>query len=291
MRAIDLAEKDALDASAVGHKAANLARFAASFRVPPAFCLSTSVYDELRGALEPGGDVERDALRRCVADAYERLAASIGMHDPRVAVRSSATGEDSADASFAGQHETILDVSGVDDVVAAVLACWRSAGNDRVTAYRARQGIIAPVHVAVLVQQMVNADTSAIAFGVDQVTGDKSVVVIDAARGLGDKIASGEITPDRYTVRKGDLAVSGTGALAEREAREIARLTIALERENGHAVDVECAFANGDLYLLQCRPITTLASFPVEWRHPDDAKLHWRRDDAHFGEPVPRLVT
>ena len=291
MRAIDLAEKDALDPSAVGHKAANLARFASTFRVPPAFCLSTSVYDELRHALDEDGREERAALRACVADAYERLAAKVGVREPRVAVRSSATGEDSADASFAGQHETILGVAGVDAVVDAVLECWRSAGNERVTAYRARQGIDAAVHVAVLVQEMVDADASAIAFGADPVTGDRAVVVIDAAAGLGDKIASGDVTPDRYVVSKSDLDVRGSGTLDEHQAREVARLVLALERDNGHTVDVECAFADGELYLLQCRPVTTLAAFPVEWRHPDDAKLHWRRDDAHFGEPSPRLVT
>ena len=77
MRAIDLAEREALDPAAVGHKAANLARFAASFRVPPAFCLSTSVYDELGAALTPEGTSEREALTLCVADAYERLAGAI----------------------------------------------------------------------------------------------------------------------------------------------------------------------------------------------------------------------
>ena len=292
MRAIDLAEREALDPAAVGHKAANLARFAASFRVPPAFCLSTSVYEELRAALTPEGTAEREALTLCVADAYERLAGTIGTREPRVAVRSSATGEDGAEASFAGQHETILNVSGVDAVVEAVLECWRSAGNERVTAYRKEKGIDAPVHVAVLVQQMVDSDVSAIAFGVDPVSGDRDVVVIDAAAGLGDKIAAGDITPDRYRVRKSDLAVVARSgdALTEAQAQEIATLVLALERETGHAVDVECAFAKGELYLLQCRPITTLANaFPVEWRHPDDARLHWRRDDAHMGGPIPRL--
>jgi pyruvate,water dikinase len=295
MRAIDLAEREALDPAAVGHKAANLARFAASFRVPPAFCLSTGVYNELRAALSPEGTTEREALRLCVADAYERLAATLGVRDPRVAVRSSATGEDSADASFAGQHETILNVSGVSAVVEAIFDCWRSAGNERVTAYRKEKGIDAPVQVAVLIQQMVDADVSAIAFGVDPVNGDRDVVIIDAAPGLGDRIAAGEITPDRYTVRKSDLSVTASDgdALSEAQARAIAKLVLALERVNGHEVDVECAFAKDELYLLQCRPITTLAaSFPpVEWGHPNDAKLHWRRDDAHLGAPVPRLVT
>ena len=292
MQAIDLAHKDALDPAAVGHKAANLARLAASYRVPPAFCLSTSVYDELKAALGPGGNAERATLRQCIAEAYERLAASIGTREPRVAVRSSATGEDSADASFAGQHETILNVSGDHAILEAVLECWRSAGNERVTAYRKEKGIDAPVQVAVLVQQMVDADVSAIAFGVDPVSGDQEVVVIDAALGLGDKVAAGDITPDRYVVRKSDLSVTGPalGAFDERQARAVAKLVLALGVENGHNVDVECAFANDELFLLQCRPITTLANaFPVEWRDPADAKLHWRRDDAHMGGPVPRL--
>ena len=292
MQAIDLAHKDALDPAAVGHKAANLARFAASYRVPPAFCLSTSVYDELKAALGPGGNAERATLRQCIAEAYERLAASIGTREPRVAVRSSATGEDSADASFAGQHETILNVSGDHAILEAVLECWRSAGNERVTAYRKQQGINAEVRVAVLIQQMVDSDVSAIAFGIDPVSGDREVIVIDAAEGLGDKIAAGDITPDRYVVRRADLGVTGPvlGSLDEVQARAIAKLVLALERENGHPVDVECAFADDELYLLQCRPITTLANaFPIEWRDPKDATLHWRRDDAHVGAPVPRL--
>ncbi|MEK7862141.1 MAG: PEP/pyruvate-binding domain-containing protein, partial [Chloroflexota bacterium] len=244
------------------------------------------------GALEPGGETARADLRAGIADAYARLERAVGMSGVRVAVRSSATGEDSADASFAGQHETILDVHGVDAVVEAVLECWRSAGNERVTAYRKEKGITAPVQVAVLVQQMVPSDVSAIAFGVDPVSGDGSVVVIDAAAGLGDKSASGEITPDRYVVQRGDLAVRGSdGALTEDGAREIAQLVQALEAESGHPVDIECAYAQGQLHLLQCRPITTLASeFHVEWRHPDDAKLHWRREDAHHAGPSKRLA-
>ncbi|HEX4744522.1 MAG TPA: PEP/pyruvate-binding domain-containing protein [Candidatus Limnocylindria bacterium] len=293
MRAIDLGDRAAQDPGAVGHKAANLARLASAFRVPPAFCLSTAVYDELKGALGPDGDAARAALRNVVAEAYARLGAAVGEPDVRVAVRSSATGEDGTDASFAGQHETILDVQGADAVVEAVLECWRSAGNERVTAYRRQKGIDAPVHVAVLVQQMVRSDVSAIAFGVDPVSGDGSVIVIDAARGLGDKIASGEVTPDRYVVLREDLAVRGPadGTLSADEARGIAKLVLALEQENGHAVDVECAYAANQLYLLQCRPITTLASaFPVEWSHPDDAKLHWRREDAHQSGPSRRLA-
>ena len=294
MRVIALGEAESLDASAVGHKAANLARFAANYRVPPAFCLSTSVYRELRPALEPGGGAEREALRAGIAEGYGGLAARVGEREPRVAVRSSATGEDSAEASYAGQHETILNVRGVDAILDAVLECWRSVASERVAAYRREKGIAAEVQVAVIVQQMVDADTSAIAFGADPVSGDTAVIVIDAAAGLGDKIASGEITPDTYRIQKDPLEVTlrHGDALNDGEILAIAKLVLALEEENGHEVDIECAFAKGELYLLQCRPITTLAaSFPVTWRKPGDEKLHWRRDDAHSGEPHPRLVT
>ena len=167
------------------------------------------MHDDLKAALTPEGTRERTELRALVADAYARLSAQVGVDEPRVAVRSSATGEDGDEASFAGQHETILDVAGVDNVVDAIVECWRSAGNERVTAYRREKGIDAAVSVAVLVQRMVDADIAAIAFGVDPVSRDRDVVVIDAARGLGDKIASGEVTPDRYVVRKSDLAVTG----------------------------------------------------------------------------------
>lgn len=294
MLAIPLGHADSLDASVVGHKAANLARFAATFRVPPAFCLSTSVYAELKTALAAGGATERSALRVAIAAAYASLAAHVGEAEPLVAVRSSATAEDGADASFAGQHETILNVRGVDAVAEAVLDCWRSVASEHALAYRKEKGIDAPLDIAVLVQQMVDADVSAIAFGVDPVSGDDTVVTIDAATGLGDRIASGDVTPDRFSVRKSDLDVVARhgDVLTDAQLREVAKLVLALERANGHAVDVECAFSRGELYLLQCRPITTLAeAFPVAWRHPDDAKLHWRRDDAHFGGPVPRLVS
>ena len=294
MRVIALGEAESLDASAVGHKAANLARFAANYRVPPAFCLSTSVHAELSAALSPGGAAERAALRAGIADGYARLSDRIGATDPRVAVRSSATGEDSGEASFAGQHETILNVRGVDAVLDAVLECWRSVASERAVAYRREKGIDADIKVAVLIQQMVDADAAAIAFGADPVSGDTEVILIDAAAGLGDKIASGEITPDSYRVQKSSLEISRKDGdtLSETEVVEIAKLVLALEQENGHEVDVECAFAKGELYLLQCRPITTLAAaFPVAWRKPGDEKLHWRRDDAHSGEPHPRLVT
>ncbi|HEY6203818.1 MAG TPA: PEP/pyruvate-binding domain-containing protein [Candidatus Limnocylindria bacterium] len=277
----------------MGNKAANLARLAAHFRVPPGFCVDASVYEALGAAMGQDG-AERRELHAIVAAGHRSLAQLTGIPEPLVAVRSSAIGEDGAESSFAGQHETILNVRGIEAVTDAVLDCWRSAASDRATAYRRARGIDAPPRIAVLVQQMVPSDVSAIAFGVDPITQDRTVVVIDAAAGLGDRIASGEVTPDRYVVRKADLTFVErhyAGALSDAEARAIAELVVKLEDHNEGAVDVECAIADGELYLLQCRPVTTLNNdFPIEWRDARDAQLHWRRDDAHFNGPVPRLL-
>jgi phosphoenolpyruvate synthase/pyruvate phosphate dikinase len=282
-----LGEPASLDATTVGGKTANLGRLATAFRVPPGFCLDVSAFDELRPALD--GDAEaRARLRELVAVSYADLARRVGEPEPRVAVRSSAIGEDAADASFAGQHETVLDVGGVDAIVDALLECWRSVSSDRAMAYRRQRGITGTPRIAVLVQLMVPADASAIAFSADPVSGARDVVVVNAAKGLGDAIASGTITPDSYTVRKADLAIASRSsadgaALGDAEIAAIARLAIQLETVMGGPVDVECALVDGTLHLLQCRPITTLAEeFPVTWDDPEDAKLTWSREDSHF---------
>src|SRR5438309_8290959 len=280
-----LGEPSSLDATTVGGKTANLGRLATSFRVPPGFCLEASAFDELRPALD-GNPRARARLRELVAASYADLASRVGEREPRVAVRSSAIGEDSGDASFAGQHETVLDVGGVDAIVDALLGCWRSVYSDRATVYRRQRGITGTPRIAVLVQLMVPADASAIAFSADPVSGARDVVVVNAARGLGDAIASGTITPDSYTIRKADLVISsrtsGTdpGAIPDGDIKAIARLAIQLETVMGGPVDIECALRGDVLHLLQCRPITTLADeFPVTWDDPEDAKLTWERED------------
>ena len=291
-----LGEPASLDATTVGGKTANLGRLATSFRVPPGFCLDVSAFDELRPALD--GDARaRARLRELVAASYADLGRRVGEREPRVAVRSSAIGEDSGDASFAGQHETVLDVGGVDAIVEALLECWRSVYSERAAAYRTQRGIAGTPRIAVLVQLMVPADASAIAFSADPVSGARDVVIVNAARGLGDAIASGTITPDSYTVRKRDLVIASRmctdgGALADGDVAAIARLAIQLETVMGGPVDVECALRGGQLHLLQCRPITTLADeFPVIWDDPEDAKLTWAREDAHFDHVMSPLGT
>src|SRR5438045_9041864 len=119
-----LGEPASLDATTVGGKTANLGRLATSFRVPPGFCLDVAAFDELRPALD-GDAAARARLRELVAASYADLARRVGEPEPRVAVRSSAIREASGDASYAGQHETVLDVGGGDEIVAAIIKCWR----------------------------------------------------------------------------------------------------------------------------------------------------------------------
>src|SRR5438067_9103433 len=221
----DLASRDA---QKVGAKAATLSRLADRFRVPAGFCLDASVFDELGPALE--GDREALATLRAIVDAgHQELERLIGRTGPAVAVRSSAIGEDGSESSFAGQHETILDVHGVDPIVDAVLACWRSASSDRAVAYKKERGITDKPRVAVLVQELVPADAAAIAFSADPVSGDRETLVIDACLGLGEAIASGAVTPDTYAVRKHDVAIlkrtvaGDRSALNDEQVREVAR--------------------------------------------------------------------
>jgi phosphoenolpyruvate synthase/pyruvate phosphate dikinase len=222
-----------------------------------------------------------------LAAAYWELAKLCGVSALGVAVRSSGVDEDGAAASFAGQHESYLNVVGPDAVAGAVWRCWESAYTARALEYRRRQEHLRDrVRLAVLVQQLVAADVSAVVFSANPVTGSREEVVIDAGWGLGETIVGGTVTPDTYVVRKEVLAVvsqtisektrmtvpvpGGTRevetprflrarpALDEEQAVEMARLAWVLEEEMGWPVDVECAYKGGRLYLLQCRPVTAL---------------------------------
>ena len=292
-----LGDEHSRDERRVGAKAATLSRLADRFRVPAGFCLDASVFDELGPAMA-GDRAALRALRALVEAGHGELEARTGRAGPTVAVRSSAIGEDGAQASFAGQHETVLDVRGVDAIADAVLRCWRSASSERAVAYRKERGITDPPRVAVLVQELVPAEAAAIAFSADPVTGDRDTLVIDACLGLGEAIASGAVAPDTYAVRKADVAIvkrtipGDRAALDDQQVREVARLVLAVEATHRGPVDIECAFAGGALYLLQSRPITTLrppAAFPVEWDDPADATLTWEREDVHMDECRPAL--
>ena len=283
------------DCVLLGGKASNLCHLAAEHRVPPGFCLTADAFDH---ALTTGLVADEDSapaslpseLFEELVRAYRGLAERCGLDAPSVAVRSSALDEDGAGASFAGQHDTYLNVVGATAVAEAVARCWASVRSPRALEYRRRQGLpLDGVRIAVLVQQLIPADVSSVVFSANPVTGSRDEVMINASWGLGESIVGGTVTPDTYVVRKADMAIvsrqiaekrqmtvmvpGGTREVAvprflrsqptlrDDQAVEMARLGVTLEGRMGHPVDVECAVHAGQLYLLQCRPITTLAGF------------------------------
>jgi pyruvate,water dikinase len=262
----------------VGGKAANLSRLARLYyRVPDGFSLPATVTDM----------VHPSDLRNEITSAISDLMACHKLPDFIAAVRSSAVDEDGATASFAGQHETYLNIVGADAIIQAVTSCWESARSEHALEYRRRQGLsVENPQIAVFVQQLVASDVSAVVFSANPITGNRNEIVINASWGLGESIVGGTVTPDTYIVRKSDLAVlqrviaekqhmtvsapggthevdvprflRNTASLKDEQVIEMAKLALTLEGTMEHPVDVECAYAAGELYLLQCRPITTL---------------------------------
>jgi len=278
MNLLWLGDPKSFDPGLVGGKAANLSRLARMVhRVPDGFSLPVTVMDEVHPL----------DLRNEITTAISDLMACHSLPDFIAAVRSSAVDEDGATASFAGQHETYLNIVGADAIIQAVTGCWESARSEHALDYRRQQGLsVECPQIAVLVQQLVAADVSAVVFSANPITGNRDEVIINASWGLGESIVGGTVTPDTFIVRKSDLAVvqcviadkqrmtvsapGGTHevdvprflrnitSLNDEQVIEMAKLALTLEVTMEHPVDVECAYAGGELYLLQCRPITTL---------------------------------
>jgi phosphoenolpyruvate synthase/pyruvate phosphate dikinase len=278
MNLLWLGDPKSFDVSLVGGKAANLSRLARMYhRVPDGFSLPVTVMDEAHPL-----DL-RDEITAAISDLMDCHS----LPDFIAAVRSSAVDEDGATASFAGQHETYLNIVGADAIIQAVTRCWESARSEHALDYRRQQGLsVERPQIAVLVQQLVAADVAAVLFSANPITGNRDEVVINASWGLGESIVGGTVTPDTFIVRKSDLTVvqrviadkqrmtisapggtrevdiprflRNTTSLNDEQVIEMAKLALTLETTMGHPVDVECAYAEGELYLLQCRPITTL---------------------------------
>lgn len=304
----------------VGGKAANLGELsAARLPVPPGFCLTTSAYryalsaigmEDIFALLQDAEASDLDELNRLaararslvldagvptdVAEAVRAAYRKLGDAAP-VAVRSSATAEDLAFASFAGQQDTFLNVVGADAVLDAVSRCWASLWTDRAVSYRTTNGIDhSTVTLAVVVQEMVDSATAGVMFTANPVTGRRREAVIDASPGLGEAVVSGAVNPDQYVVDMqsnsilkrtlGDrqveirsLAGGGTerieragGAealenhsvqpcLSDDQIRALADLGGRVEAHYGAPQDTEWAIdSSGKLWLTQARPITTL---------------------------------
>ena len=278
MNLLWLGDPKSFDVALVGGKAANLSRLARlSHSVPDGFSLPVTVMDEVHP-----NDL-RDEITRAISD----LMACHSLPEFVAAVRSSAVDEDGETASFAGQHETYLNVIGADEILQAIIRCWESAHSERALEYRRKQGLsVEHAPIAVLVQQLVASDVSAVVFSANPVTGNRDEVLINASWGLGESIVGGMVTPDTFAVSKSDMQITqrmiadkqlmtvsasqGThevevprflrseASLNDEQVIEMAKLAAKLENTMGHPVDIECAYANEKLYLLQCRPITTL---------------------------------
>jgi pyruvate, water dikinase len=307
------------DVPTVGGKGANLGEMiAAGLPVPPGFVLTIEAYRQFYDSNELGprvsaelkhinpddpaaldrsaatlrqiilGGTVPDSLRLAIEQAYDALAKDQAPHG-RVAVRSSATAEDTAQFSFAGMFESFLNVFGSAALLEAVKACWASTFSARVLFYRIKQGMPKEMPVAVIVQRMVDSEKSGVMFTTDPATRDASRMVIEAAWGLGEAVVQGAVTPDRHVLDKQSLSVVASN-IAEKEfllmwdaknqattrvdlggdprakapvltASELKTLgTLARRAEEHYGVpqDLEFAIEGDEIYLTQTRPITTL---------------------------------
>ncbi|MBO9617100.1 MAG: phosphoenolpyruvate synthase [Dyadobacter sp.] len=231
----------------IGGKAGNLLRLKALGLSVPRFVVIP--WETLRA------DIPESGLVPGLLNAFEETRL--------FAVRSSATGEDGAAFSFAGQFESYLNVP-PDELAARIADVRQSAFSDRVTAYRKHHGLSDAGGVAVIVQQMVDAEAAGVAFGANPLTGNRQQKVINAVFGLGDRLVSGEVNADEFVLESGVIqSILADGrqdqpALTDGQIRRLGEILDLLEKELGRPQDIEFAVRNEKVYLLQTRPITTL---------------------------------
>jgi pyruvate,water dikinase len=312
------------DTPSAGGKGANLGEMTqAQIPVPPGFIVSAQAYtrfieqaglrpviEKLLSPLDYNDSAQLQRVSEEIKSLIrstpvpQQIAAEIKkayrqLGDGLVAVRSSATAEDLADASFAGQQATFLNIVGEDEVVDAVRACWASLFEARAIFYRADKGFEhMKVAIAVPVQRMVQSLRSGVMFTLEPVSGDRSKITIEAVFGLGEAIVSGEITPDLYVLDKASLRIlekrvvnqerqfvrnpqaNGDGGanvwlpvpdelarqrkLSDEQIVALATIGKRVEDHYGFPQDLEWAEEGGELYILQTRPVTALAVAGVE---------------------------
>lgn len=282
-----------------GSKAGHLGALReAGFPVPDGFVVKSAAFGRFvaQAALPvlPATDAQEAALAapvpadiaRAIREAYRALGGG------RVAVRSSGLAEDLADATFAGQYETVLDVEGEDEVVLAVRRAWASVFAPRVAAYLGARHAAGGA-MAVLVQRMVAARAAGVAFGADPITGARDVVSISAVPGLGEALVSGTTDADEWVVEAAGPRQkrSGHDVLVAAQAGAVAALTRpVMDHFGGAPQDIEWAIdARGELALLQARPMTALPE-PVVWQSPlPGAWIRNFRLGEWLGDPLTPL--
>jgi phosphohistidine swiveling domain-containing protein len=319
------------DLATVGGKGASLATLRrARLPVPPGFHVTTAAY---RRFVAYDGLQERILAAAAIVDGAAEIAALFAAHEvpdeiatpiraaytalgaPAVAVRSSATAEDLPGASFAGQQDTFLDVRGTDAVVDAVRRCWASLWTARAIEYRRREGIAAAdVALAVVVQELVDADAAGVLFTAEPVTGATDRMIVNATWGLGESLVGGQVTPDelvldaasgavreRRTGEKDVMTVRTPDGPAERpvpgerrrapvlddaRAAELAALGRRIAAHYGRPMDVEWTLAGGAFAIVQARPITGLRD---PWNDSRSGDYLWT--NTNLGEAIPDVMT
>ncbi|HUR03505.1 MAG TPA: PEP/pyruvate-binding domain-containing protein [Nonomuraea sp.] len=329
MRALLPLDDAAADLATAGGKGASLARLTrAGLPVPHGFHITTEAYrafvadfhDRILDAAASGDAAaiaalfaEHDmpaALAAEIREAYDALG-----HDVPVAVRSSATAEDLPDMSFAGQQDTYLNIRG-DALLDAVRRCWASLWNARAIAYREQNGVPQDdVALAVVVQELVDADAAGVMFTANPVNGARDEIVLNASWGLGEAVVGGQVIPDTLVVRDGAVAESRIGdktvmtvrtpsgtqeepvpedlrrraVLDPPQAAELAAIGARIQELYGTPMDVEWARRDGTFFIVQARPITGIKHRVEEWN--DSLKGDYLWTGGNLGEAIPDVMT
>lgn len=319
-------EVDKEDIPVVGGKGANLGELTSKgVKVPPGFCVTAGAYSEfikktnlqekimdILDGLDTEDSIELELrssdirkliiqaetpkeIEQDIIDSYKEFAGQVNVKDPEVAIRSSATAEDLPDASFAGQQDTYLHISGEKEVITHIKRCWASLWTGRAIYYREDQGFDhGEVALSVVVQYMVNSKVAGVMFTANPINSNPEEILINSSWGLGESVVSGMVTPDDFVLTKTPLEVSekyiadknlmvikntedvgtieisveeGLGAefvtkpsLTDLEVIDLAKNGLAIEKLYGSPQDIEWGLDTdtGELYILQSRPITTL---------------------------------
>jgi pyruvate,water dikinase len=287
---VPLSSLGAHDLNVAGGKGANLGELIhASFPVPDGFVITTDAYIHAASAAavdpnDPIGartrlmDVTMPAeVANAALDAYRALGG-------RVAVRSSATAEDLPEASFAGQQDTILDVEGEAGLLDAVRRCWSSLWNERAVSYRESHAVDErALRLAVVVQRMVPATVAGVLFTADPITGRRRRAAIDAVRGLGEQLVSSAVNPDHYVVdtRTGEILERRGDVLNDARLLELVAIGDRVEAHFGKPQDIEWAFDDQRLWIVQSRDITTLYPIPAAAPDPErDLRVYFSANVA-----------
>ncbi|MCL4436483.1 MAG: hypothetical protein M1503_03625 [Thaumarchaeota archaeon] len=298
------------DVHSLGSKAATLAKLTRTgCKIPEAFCITTDAYEEFTSAHQVAAEIESQLktvnqtnlrgieaaskqIRRCIeskplpelltkeiTNAYQRLGGCA------VAVRSSASLEDLSTASFAGQYDSFINISGVAEVISRVKSVWSSLWTARAIVYRRlKQLDQGKASMAVLVQRLVDAEAGGVLFTKDPFSKTSNVMIIEGAWGLGDSVTSGSVDPDRFWVDRSNLKVikqalaskslmrvpsreSGTidmptpnlkrdtPCITSQAVAELARLSLGIESLFGAPQDIEWALSDESFYIIQSRPL------------------------------------